>query len=571
MRLTRWDQTLPQSDANALLLSLSSLHCNEISDLQVRDLISSLIERQDLLGLCSYPLDYSKLQLTDARHIRQIKAFFEKRKDLDLGIDKRRVAVESFMDAERLCRQTNHIFRKYAEGEFSFLPRVESVLYRAQCKIADILGDLPSLDEMHLRFGPGATTQVKKKQASPRRKLSQKFACSEDLLPILGEVLSEFPAWSNMNLDPDRSTLVPVELHASRIDFVRKTYKTDRTIAVEPMLNQMVQLGIGEIMADRLRREGVNIRDQTLNQRLAREGSLTGALATLDLSSASDTLSKGLVESLLPYDWWEFLSKCRSARGESLDTGPVFFEKFSSMGNGFTFPLETLVFYALAKACSRHDEIVSVYGDDIIVNVRVVPLLREVLTACGFLLNSSKSFWEGPFRESCGTDYYRGIDIRPCYVKGVPSAASLFTLHNHYARCWLNADAYLSRILEVLDSSIRIYGPDGFGDGHLLGDHRLEPHAREKGWSGYTFETFTYKAKKSFYKLGADYVYPSYSIYLTEDARMGLPLSPSMLGLSRGHTFPRPERPLVSYKGGFLEDTIPGVSGYKRIKIYTLG
>lgn len=458
---------------------------------------------------------------------------------------------------------------------------VESVLFLAQRKISKILGDLPSLEDVKLRFGPGATTQVKKKDASVRRKLSKMYACSEELTAHVSEILAEMPLWSGFN-PSEKGISVPVEINRGRIDFVPKSAKTKRTISVEPMLNSMVQLGIGQIIADRLVPEGVDIRDQTLNQRMAKEGSLTNELATLDLSSASDTVASGLVESLLPLDWWLFLRSVRTGTATGPD-GVERLEKFSSMGNGFTFPLETLIFYSLARGCVDPGDYkkVAVYGDDIIVPSYAVPLLTKVLTCCGFLLNKTKSFSDGPFRESCGKDYFRGTDVRPSYMKAALSGHTCFVLHNHYVRTGQPEPAEL--LLELVDESLRIWGPDGFGDGHLLGEWTPVEHKRELGWSGYTFETFTYKPIRAFYKLGADHVFPSYSIYVKEGG-LDLPpaVAPHIQKICANFRFKtgrrsveslRPDRvdAVYSKHNGkvFLVDTLPGVDGYKRIKIYT--
>jgi len=578
MRFTRWDQASNADKSNEVLFLLSRWHLAQCSDEeQVMD-VRRLLEAKDVRGLCHYELRYDTLSVKDARNLRQVLAFFSKRADLDIGVDTKAVAWKAAVEAEALCRRTNEIFRLYFRGGFQFPLDVESVLYRAQRKISDILGDLPSLEELRLRFGPGATTQVKKKDASVRRKLSQMFACSEEAVRFLPEVLAEMPNWSGY--DPAReSTSVPVTIDRGRIDFVPKSAKTDRTIAVEPMLNSMVQLGIGSHIAACLQKEGVDITDQSLNQRLAREGSLTGDLATLDLSSASDTIASGLVESLLPLDWWDFLRSFRTGVSTSPD-GVIRLEKFSSLGNGFTFPLESLIFYSLAYACCdpRDHKKVNAYGDDIVVPCYAVPLLSKVLTCCGFLLNSKKSFASGPFRESCGKDYLSGVDIRPCYIKGSLSGQTCFVLHNYYIRTGQPEPAAL--LLEFVDESLRIWGPDGYGDGHLLGDWLRTPKGRENGWGGYTFETYTFKSRKAFYKLGADYVFPSYSIYVkdSESNDQELEVTKASRFLRRTpkqHGLIRPDRSDSVYqmKDGrlWLVDTLPGYQGYKRIKIYTFG
>ena len=595
MRITQWDQRLSTDESNKVFFLLSEAHLCHVSDGVIKDAFAVMLASQDVSALSLYELDYTKfrdldpeIQVRDVRHLRQILAFFSKRRDLDIGVDTREVAWRIAREAEQLCRETNQIFRSYNQGGFCFPLDVESVLFRAQRKISRILGDLPTLAELKLKFGPGATTQVKKKDASARRKLAQMFCCSEEAGGVLDDVLAEVPLWAGVS--PSTGGAVnTVAIDRGRVDFVPKSAKTDRTISVEPMLNSFVQLGIGTYMASQLAKEGVNIRDQTLNQRLAREGSLSGGLATLDLSSASDTIASGLVESLFPLDWWSFLRTFRTGVSSSPD-GVVKLEKFSSMGNGFTFPLETLLFYSLAYACCRAEDhkLVNAYGDDIIVPTYAVPLLTKTLCSLGFIVNRKKSFSEGPFRESCGKDYYSGIDIRPCYMKDALSGVSCFVLHNFYVR---TGQPELCHVLVgLLDESLHLYGPDGFGDGHLLGDYNLEPHNRHLGWGGFTFETFTRKTRSAFYKLGADHVFPSYSIYMKDE-----PIDPTDVEGVFSHQSRAngiiPEGTRASrylrrnYSGGFrpersdsiykkhegkwlLADTLPGYQGYKRIKIY---
>jgi hypothetical protein len=91
------------------------------------------------------------------------------------------------------------------------------------------------------------------------------------------------------------------------------------------------------------------------------------------------------------------------------------YHKFSSMGNGCTFGLESLIFAAAARAVGSRD--FCVYGDDIIIETELYEPLVTLLSALGFTTNSEKSFNQGPFRESCGVDAYLGTDITPFYVR----------------------------------------------------------------------------------------------------------------------------------------------------------
>jgi hypothetical protein len=580
-QMQSWDQSFDTSRTNEALFHLARYHAEKACDHPQADEVRRLITAHDFKSLCLFELETTGCSVESYRHLRQVLAFFAKRDDIDIGVDKQQVAWGSFLEAEELCRQTNAIFRKYEMGAFKFRSRVEAVLYTATQKISQILGDCPSFDDLQLRFGPGATTQVKKKDASARRKLAQVFSCSDEFRRVLIPFFSQVPDWSGVNPDI-LASYPPVSVSTGRVEFVPKNAKTLRTIGKEPTLNGMVQLGVGAVIAERLRRAGVDIRDQTLNQRLAQEGSKSGALATLDLKSASGTIATGLVLSLLPIDWFSLLESVRTRTAETPD-GVKRLEQFSSMGNGFTFPLETLLFFSLVSACCEQGDTVSVYGDDIILPVSRVPLALEVLTACGFIVNPQKSFWSGPFRESCGKDFLFGLDVRPAYVKRALSGADLFVLHNHYVRRGELEPAMICR--SWISDELAIYGPDGYGDGHLLGDYYRVPSNRQHGWSGYTFDTYTYKSRHALYSLGADYVYPCYSIYLRTGAEDfgGALQHASVRGLFRrfrrhstkAGSF-RPDLEQSVYKKDergrvHLRDTLPGVDGYKRRKIYVLG
>jgi len=569
---TRWDEVSTSNETNELLSQLALLQCTRIYDPCTRELFIEKVTLLDFEFLCSYDPDYTALSVGDALCVRQILAFYSKRSDVALKVNRREVAVRKFIESEALCKLTNECFRSRSEGNFSFLSGVEPSLHLAQRKISAILGPLPSLSDLKIRFGPGATTQVKKTKAHPRRKLSVELACSEDMVPFLSECLEELPLWvSTYDTSPDSDTVkVPVVVHTGKLVFVPKSSKTDRPVVVEPSLNTMFQAGIGDHIARRLRTRGIDIRDQSRNQRLAREGSITGSLATLDLSSASDTISKELVFDLLPFDWAEFLSRFRTSE-VSYQNVRLRMEKFSSMGNGYTFPLETLIFYALACACvdESDEHIVSVYGDDIIVPSYAYDKLTFLLRVVGFVPNAAKSFSSGPFRESCGHDYIRGINIRPCYVKGPLAGYDIFRLHNFFVRSLDHESASL--LANFIAPQIRIYGPDGYGDGHLLGDHHLRPHGRNFGWSGYTFDTFTFRSVKELAVLPGDRLYPFYSTYSTSEASDSFgsrapPVKEWAILFSERIPFALQHR----YVKGRLETTLPGVKSYNRIKIYVL-
>lgn len=521
-KLSHWLEEFDHGESVDVLRDLALSHASQGGPLGQR--ISKLIRAEKFREICELEFDYALLDLQgytaeQVYHCRQAVAFFSKLEGLEIGIDKEAVAWAKFIEAEHHCSVTNEVFRAYARG-FSFDSRVEGWLFTAQRKIAQVLGPVPSFHKLGYRFGKGATTLTKKRIASVREKFAAGAACSEEFLPMAQAMLGELPtlaeAWASaaMTTDEEHWFSVPVTICDGRLDFVPKSAKTYRSTVTEPPLNGLFQLAVGDYMFDRLARAGLNLRDQTRNQTLAREGSLSGKLATIDLSSASDMVSKELVYHLLPLDWAVFLARGRSGhvtyQGERLTL-----EKFSSMGNGFTFPLESLIFWALTCAvCDAHDDVVAVYGDDIICPSHKYGDVSRLLGLCGFTVNKQKSYHTGPFRESCGKDYYRGIDVRPYHQKNWVSGMTLFTLHNYYVRA--GRPDFAQKVKAFIHEQHLIYGPDGYGDGHLLGEFvpRKKNSFWRSGWGGYLFDTFTIKGRKDVRpQLPSDFVLPAYTIY----------------------------------------------------------
>lgn len=526
--------------------------------------ITQMILSRDFKGLCDYEVDYEKIDSVDTvLNVRQALAFFTKLEFLDIGVDKESVARKNFISAEGACLKTNRLLNMTASEEFFFPSDVERVLIRAERKIADVLGPVPALSELEYLFGPGATTSVKRRSSCSRTKLSAVPSCSTNMIPLLDPLMECLPHYCDLHSTCEgERTLLTVELHHGRMVFVPKNAKTYRAVRTEPTLNALVQSAFGRFIAQKLLRVGQSIHDQARNQRLAMEGSLLGNLATLDLSNASDSICTELVARLLPYEWFAALSLCRTPT-VSMSDQVLHLHQFSSMGNGFTFPLQTLIFWALCKSCSElSDDIerrVSVYGDDIVVGINTVPLVQRVFDCVGFSLNKGKSYWSGPFRESCGADYYKGINVRPFYARSFVSGEFLFQLHNFYKRAY--DDDRACRVLQYIEECDRIYGPDRFGDGHLLGDWTPKPLHRDRGYGGFCFETFTRKPVYHTQVLPGDRVLPLYTIYEREFAPL------DELGF-RAETAPIPFRGIGEAAVAMLG--IPGGSAVRRIKIYTL-
>jgi hypothetical protein len=210
---------------------------------------------------------------------------------------------------------------------------------------------------------------------------------------------------------------------------------------------------------------------------------------------ASDTVSYLTVMELLPSDWFEALDAVRSPVCELPDGSFKILEKFSSMGNGATFELESLIFYSLLHVvcCVDEERTISVYGDDLICPTDCYDRVLDALSLLGFIPNKSKSFGSGPFRESCGKDYWDGTDVRPVFVKDELSMKEVYRLHNYFVRTG-RLSSLPDLLLGFIPKRDRLFGPDGYGDGHLIWKTPPRPHKDKRGWEPFHVIT-TWQAK----------------------------------------------------------------------------
>jgi len=389
--------------------------------------------------------------------------------DTDPPLTRRTRAINKWLATERNNEATNDRLISTC-SEFKILPHVEwsSFVDKAREIILGIIGDVVPDEALIGAFSGGASTSRNRTESFPASKYLGQADITSACQDWFELALELMPGWETFS--EQRSLNV---VKGNILFTVPKTTTIDRCACKEPDINMFLQKGAGSVIRNGLRNVGINLNDQSRNRRLAREGSLTGSLATLDLSSASDSVSTSLVELLLPDLWFTFLSGLRSPI-TIIDGEEHVNEMFSSMGNGFTFELESLLFYAIARTTSYFEGIpgvVSVYGDDIIVPSRLADTLVWVLSYFGFETNVSKSFSEGPFRESCGGHYYDGYDITPFYVKGpIRKLTDLIHLGNQIRR-WAgqNCVGVLCPLFEPFWERVRDAIPSHFWGGRDLG------------------------------------------------------------------------------------------------------
>lgn len=261
----------------------------------------------------------------------------------------------------------------------------------------------------------------------------------------------------------------------SRLRFAKKNMKVARSVCSEPAPLMYFQQGVFSMMNDATRdspfRKFIYLEDQSRNQRLAEFGSFTASIDTLDLSSASDSLSVELVKKVFPTSWKYYMLATRNPLVQT-DEGVIAVKKFAPMGSAVCFPTQCLIFSAICvyahclhtrnwhvserpveitmgeifdvlwrisdqplpyqKMTLRYQPL-GVYGDDICCDHRVTDIVKALLVHFGFEVNERKSFTGSQsFRESCGKYYLLGEDVTPLFyrikdVRGTMRAGHIYS------------------------------------------------------------------------------------------------------------------------------------------------
>jgi hypothetical protein len=434
-----------------------------------------------------------------------------------------RAAMRSYLE----CEQDVHAFATQFSPELreQFRRVANVVLGRTLRHINRVVSEPWNLLPGH---GPGATADGLKgnqKWSSMywTQRLEKFFPSVEFLLPnasyheALGDV--DF-------LEPEAE--IPVMVLS-----VPKTQKTPRIIAAEPTAMMYVQQALRHVIYEWVERDNllntlIGFTDQSPNQRLACEGSREGSLATLDLSEASDRVSFEHVRELFAFtpDLFQAVSACRSLKAQVPGHGTVSLAKFASMGSALSFPIEAMVFLTIVfigyentlnrpltfnDVKSLKDQ-VRIFGDDIIIPKDIVRSVISALSAYGMKVNEHKSFWTGKFRESCGKEYYDGLDVSivklrqmfPKSRRDVRELIALVSTRNQFYELGLWQTArWLDNVIEAILRDYPVVAPTS----PVLGRH------------SYLGETFGYPYEK----VGGRYQHPLVKGYVV---RADSPINP---------------------------------------------
>lgn len=360
--------------------------------------------------------------ITALRHLRQILYFSYK---LKLPYDSKTESsvIESFVAAQEELEN------------IEFGPALEPVIREARAFISRVLDGFDVRDIIP-RHGPGAVATGER--VGEKSNFSRLYAHTERVYPFTEYYVLGLNQVSDQ-LDWIQGLEV-LEHGTAEVVLVPKDSRGPRLISKEPLELQWIQQGIQRKLYDwiekhPLTRGYVNFTDQTINRRLALEGSRSNKYVTLDMKDASDRVTLKLVETLFSgSSLLEALVASRSEYTRLPDGRLVRLSTFAPMGSAVCFPIEALCFYALSVAllnvvgCNRvKSQLPSnwhrfkpdlyVYGDDIIARREDYPRLLQWFPFFGLRFNEGKCCVAGSFRESCGCDAFAGVEVTPIRLR----------------------------------------------------------------------------------------------------------------------------------------------------------
>jgi len=269
--------------------------------------------------------------------------------------------------------------------------------------------------------GPGAVTTDKDRWKHLYSTIEYLYAYSDWYSPYFN--MDAAKHWENLE---HRDTI------QAKLIAVPKDSRGPRLICVHPAEAIWLQQGLRRELerAITLRRYAsgpwpsgrIQFDSQESNGSIALSSSRTRLYATLDMKEASDRISEPLVQVLFG-DKYKWFGCCRAqeyiipaAGGLANIRGQI--NCYAPMGNATTFPVQSLVFWSICVAALQsrgfhQPGAVFVFGDDIIVPTECAEYVIDALESFGLLVNRTKSFYRGGFRESCGVDAFKGVDVTP--------------------------------------------------------------------------------------------------------------------------------------------------------------
>lgn len=378
-------------------------------------------------------------ECSDAAILAEVDAFYE--------VDRSLRSPSLSWDSDRLFDGSHH---RLAGERLHFVDGYKGtpdlVSHRDECPqallrilqaVSDrVISRFPEFDwrELKPRHGPGAVADAKSG--------TDKYLFPSWPRKLDGIFPYQFFGQSREDLHHEVDIALSLNEPPARLFAVPKTLKAPRMIASEPVAHQYIQLGMMRWLRKHLPKPlqySIDFMSQIPSQEACLLASKQGDIATVDLSAASDRLSCWVVERLFRTNpsLLEAFHACRTRwLRNATDVGNPYFlvlKKYAPMGNGTTFPVQSICYAVICIAALLYEEglavssetiskaarRIRVYGDDIVIPSPAVPALALLLRHLELKVNVMKTHYAGHFRESCGMDSYDGVDVTPLYLSAL--------------------------------------------------------------------------------------------------------------------------------------------------------
>jgi len=435
-------------------------------DALFKDLYSDISSQLDsslhsLIGKGIYPPDLTPLEYAA---LSVSNSFLKKYSD-ETAADADDLALRKFIDSNN--RSMNWELQLNTSLDEELYGGFKSAIYDFFNPEGYELELNPVIAAKHGNVGPGSGLLANGTDFYTKMFSGPLSCTSQSLYNFYSRSISGHPTWSLAEKARASKYGGAMLCKGNRLCFVPKTTEISRVICVEPVLNMYFQLGVKHILERRLKNKlEIDLSVQpAYNRELARLGSNGWGYSTIDLESASDTISTKMLEATFPKGVLNDLKRYRSQVTLLPNQDELQLGMFSSMGNAFTFPLQTIIFSCIVCSVYRYLNIpiekprghcgnFGVFGDDIVCRSDATNYIIKLLTILGFTVNKSKSFWEGSFRESCGADYYHGRLVRGVYLRGNLPQNLLSTL-NLLVEFSANTGVFLPRVCSSLRTALK--------------------------------------------------------------------------------------------------------------------
>jgi len=342
------------------------------------------------------PFPTSDMDLSSIRALSMKSSFLKKNVDI-IKPDADQQCLELFVSCNSKC--TDFSLKPTKLFHDVFLGELKNILWNI---FIDGTGQTVSLHDLCSEIIPGPGASLGARSYNFYTKLfDSPLTYTDDRLPALYRwAIRHNPTW--VAAEQLRQSRYGVrKVAGNRLSFVPKTSAISRSICTEPSLNMLFQKGLGTVIEGLLNRHfRIDLAVQPeINKNLARLGSIDSSFGTIDLKSASDSISLNLLNELLPPYVLDWIMLFRSPVVVFPDGSSSKLDMVSSMGNGFTFPLQTLLFASVVRACYRvlgikleylngRPRNFGVFGDDIIVRKDAYEFVISCLELLGFMVNT---------------------------------------------------------------------------------------------------------------------------------------------------------------------------------------